>query len=55
MLMTEITSRLSTALADRYQIVRHLGEGCVGTSSEHSHVALQVIPCTGIFESTFRK
>ena len=25
--MTEITSRLSTALADRYQIERHLGEG----------------------------
>ncbi len=25
--MTEITSRLSTALADRYRIERHLGEG----------------------------
>ncbi len=25
--MTEITSRLSTALADRYKIERHLGEG----------------------------
>ncbi len=25
--MTEITSRLSTALGDRYQIERHLGEG----------------------------
>ena len=25
--MTEITSKLSTALADRYEIERHLGEG----------------------------
>ncbi len=25
--MTEITGRLSTDLADRYQIERHLGEG----------------------------
>ena len=25
--MTEITSKLSTALADRYRIERHLGEG----------------------------
>ncbi len=25
--MTEITARLSTALADRYRIERHLGEG----------------------------
>ena len=25
--MTEITERLSTALADRYRIERHLGEG----------------------------
>ena len=25
--MPEITSRLSTALADRYKIERHLGEG----------------------------
>ncbi len=29
--MTEITSRLSTALADRYQIERHLGEGGMAT------------------------
>ncbi len=28
--MTEITSRLSTALADRYQLERHLGEGGMG-------------------------
>ena len=25
--MTEITARLSTAIADRYRIERHLGEG----------------------------
>ncbi len=25
--MTDITARLSTALADRYRIERHLGEG----------------------------
>ena len=29
--MTEVTSRLSTALADRYQIERHLGEGGMAT------------------------
>ncbi len=29
--MTEITSRLSTALADRYKIERHLGEGGMAT------------------------
>ena len=29
--MTEITSRLSTALADRYQIERHLGERGMAT------------------------
>ena len=29
--MTEITSRLSTALADRYQIERHIGEGGMAT------------------------
>ncbi len=29
--MTKITSRLSTALADRYQIERHLGEGGMAT------------------------
>ena len=29
--MPEITSRLSTALADRYQIQRHLGEGGMAT------------------------
>ncbi len=31
--MTEITSRLSTALADRYRIERHLGEGGMATVS----------------------
>ena len=29
--MTEITSRLSTALADRYRIERHLGDGGMAT------------------------
>ena len=29
--MTEITSRLSTALADRYNIERHLGKGGMAT------------------------
>ncbi len=29
--MTEITSRISTALADRYRIERHLGEGGMAT------------------------
>ena len=29
--MTEITSKLSTALADHYKIERHLGEGGMAT------------------------
>ncbi len=29
--MPEITARLSTALADRYRIERHLGEGGMAT------------------------
>ena len=29
--MTEITARLSTALADRYQLERHIGEGGMAT------------------------
>ncbi len=29
--MTEITERLTTALADRYRIERHLGEGGMAT------------------------
>ncbi len=29
--MTEITARLSTALADRYKLKRHLGEGGMAT------------------------
>ena len=29
--MSEITSKLSTALADRYKIERHLGEGGMAT------------------------
>ncbi len=31
--MTEITSRLSTALSDRYQIERRLGEGGMVTAN----------------------
>ncbi len=30
--MSEITARLSTALADRYKIERHLGEGGTTTA-----------------------
>ncbi len=29
--MSDVTSRLSTALADRYKIERHLGEGGMAT------------------------
>ena len=29
--MTEVTAKLSTALADRYKIERHLGEGGMAT------------------------
>jgi len=29
--MTEITGKLSTALADRYKLERHLGEGGMAT------------------------
>ena len=29
--MSDITARLSTALADRYRIERRLGEGGIGT------------------------
>jgi serine/threonine protein kinase len=29
--MSDVASRLSTALADRYQIERHLGEGGMAT------------------------
>jgi hypothetical protein len=34
--MTEITGRLSTALADRYAIERELGNGGVATGDEGS-------------------
>ena len=55
--MPEITSRLSTALADRYKIERHLGEGGMATvylAEDLTHerkVAVQVLrpnssPCS---------
>ncbi len=34
--MIEITSKLSTALADRYKIERHLGEGGMATALAHA-------------------
>ncbi len=48
--MTEITSKLSTALADRYRIERHLGEGGMATvylAEDLKHkrkVAVKVLP-----------
>ncbi len=47
--MPEITSRLSTALADRYKIERHLGEGGMATVylaedlKHHRKVAVKVL------------
>ncbi len=47
--MTEITARLSTALADRYKIERHLGEGGMATVylaedlKHHRKVAVKVL------------
>ena len=43
--MTEITSRLSTALADRYKIERHLGEGGMATVYRRERMGLR-IPAT---------
>ncbi len=40
--MPEITARLSTALADRYKIESHLGEG--GMAKHHRKVAIKVLP-----------
>ena len=48
--MTEITSRLSTAHADRYKLERHLGEGgmaivYLAENLEHERkVAVKVLP-----------
>jgi hypothetical protein len=39
--MPEITAKLSTALADRYQIERHLGEGGTATVYRSASGALQ--------------
>ncbi len=47
--MPEITQRLSTALADRYKIERHLGEGgmanvCLAEDLKNeSNVAVEVV------------
>ncbi len=47
--MTDITSRLSTALADRYKIERHLGEGGMANVylaedlKHHRKVAVKVL------------
>jgi hypothetical protein len=47
--MTEITSRLKTALADRYKLRRHLGEGGMATVylaedlKHHRKVAVKVL------------
>ncbi len=47
--MTEITARLSTALADRYKLERHPGEGGLATVSlaedlkHERHVALKAL------------
>ncbi len=47
--MSEITSRLSTALADRYKLERHLGEGGMATVylaedlKHHRKVAVKVL------------
>ncbi len=37
--MIDITTRLSTALADRYKIERHLGEGGMAISCQLSAVS----------------
>ena len=61
--MTEITSRLSTALADRYRIERHLGEGGMATvylAEDLKHkrkVAVNLALVTllsGVFDSSIR-
>ncbi len=38
--MPEITARLSTALADRYKIERHLGEGGIGSDPARCRIQL---------------
>ncbi len=43
--MTEITSRLSTALADRYQIERHLGEGEELSAARASSLVISQVTC----------
>ena len=39
--MSEITQRLSTAIADRYKIERHLGEGGMAISCQLSAFSCQ--------------
>ena len=40
--MTEITAKLTTALADRYRIERHLGEGGMAISYQLSAISYQL-------------
>ncbi len=47
--MPEITSRLSTALADRYRIERHLGEGGMATREE------EIRELEGLFRQIYAK
>ena len=49
--MPEITAKLSTALADRYKIERHLGEGGMATVYLAEDLNTVVRPTIGEFTS----
>ena len=51
--MTEITARLSTALADRYQIERHLGEGDLKSLERLVVIAIACLSLIGHGHSQF--